>query len=391
MAFGIQEDGSFIKPTAAQLFDDMTLEFKELFGNDIDTSEKSPEGQLIGKLSERDAKLYEVGEACYYSKYHQYCVEAQLDDAASQVFEKRIMGRKTQVLGVTVTNNTASPYLVPEGTLFRQSATLREFQSLAPVTIPANGSTTIDLECTEEGPYTASTGSINTIVNPVNGLSSVNNSISTIVKEGRFKETNTEFRRRIQLKRIKSRGGTVPAIASMVYEEVAGVTYTSWRENRKNTTDENGLPPSTFEIIAAGGTDQDIAEKIDEGNPAGIDSHGSTTVTVIDSEGNSFEIKFSRITDVDIYLVVNLIVNSEYPTEGDLIIKDLLSQIMFEQAQSVYNWTLSAPLLVVKGILSLDIYQGTSPAPATKNIITIPNNSKAKISAENIVINKTIV
>lgn len=391
MSFGIQPDGSFVKPSATELFDDLVTSFKELFGDDIDTSEKSPEGQLIGKLSERDAKLYEVGEACYYSKYHQYCVESQLDDAASQVFEKRIMGRKTQVLGVTVTNNTDSPYLVPTGTLFRQSATLREFQSLAAVTIPSNGSTTIDLECTIEGPFSASVGSIDTIVNPVNGLTTVNNSISAIVKEGRYKESNTEFRRRIQLKKIKSRGGIVSAIAAMVYEEVAGVTYTSWRENRKNTTDINGLPPSTFEIIVSGGNDQDVAKKIDEGNPAGIDSHGSITVTVVDSEGNTFDIKFSRITDVDIYLVVDLIVDSNYPVDGDLIVKDLLSNVLFEKAQTVYNWTLSAPISVVKGISNLDIYQGTSPSPTTKNNITIPNNSKATIKAENITINKTII
>lgn len=391
MTYGIQPDGSLIKPSAEELFDQITDDFKSMMGADIDTSADSPEGQVIGSVTEAQAKVWEASQVVYFSKYHQYCVEAQLDDAALNVGEVRIPGRKTQVIGVTLTNDTNSPYTAPVGTLFRQSSTLREFQTLEEVTIPANSSTTVNLECTEEGPYTASTGSINTIVNPVNGLSSVNNSISTVVKEGRYRESNTELRRRLDIKKIKSRGGVISAIASMVYEEVLGVTYTSWRENRKNTTDINGLPPSTFEIIVSGGTDQDIAEKINEGNPAGIDSHGSITVNVIDTEGNDFDIKFSRITDTLIYLVVNIDVNSNYPDEGDLIIKDLLSNIVFEQAETVINWSLDAPLKVVKGILNLEILQGTSPSPTTKTNISISNNSKAKINPENIIINKTII
>lgn len=391
MSFGVQPDGSFVKPSATELFDTLTDDFKSIFGDDIDTSPVTPEGQIIGALSERDAKLYETGEAGYYSKFHQYCLEAQLDDAAAGVGETRLLGRKTQVLGVTLTNNTASPYTVPVGTLFRQSATLREFESLSEVIIPANGSVEVDLQCTIEGAYSASTGSINTIVNPVNGLSSVNNSISAVVKEGRFKESNAEFRRRLAIAKIKSKGGVVSAIAARVREEVSGVTYTSWRENRKNYTDSNGLPSGTFEIIVAGGTDQDIAEKINEGNPAGTDSHGTESQVVIDSEGNEFTIKFSRITDTLIYLVVNLTVNSKYPVDGDLIIKDLLSNITFEQAETVINWSLDAPLKVVPGILDLDILQGTSPSPTLSDNIAIANNSKAKINPENITINKTVV
>lgn len=391
MTYGIQPDGSLLKPSASQLLDLLIDDFKSIFGDDIDASTDTPEGQIIIGLSERDSKLYEISEAAYYSKFHQYCLDAQLDDAAAGVGETRLLGQKTQVLGVTLTNSTGSPYTVPIGTLFRQSATLREFETIEEVIIPANGEVEVDLQCTIEGNYTASVGSINTIVNPVNGLSTVNNSITAVVKEGRFKETNTELRRRLEIKKIKSKGGVVSAIAARVREEVPGVTYTSWRENRKNTTDSNGLPSGTFEIIVAGGTNQDIAEKINEANPAGTDSHGEITVTVIDSEGNSFEIKFSRISETLIYLVVNITVNSKYPTDGDLILKDLLSNITFEQAEPVINWSLDSPLKVVPGILNLEILQGTSPAPTLKDNIAISNNSQAKINPENITINKTIV
>lgn len=389
MTYGIQEDQSIIFPTANELFDDLAADFAAIGGED--PSIDSPEGQLIGSLSEMFSKVWEVTRAAYYSKFYQYCLEKQLDDAAALRGVSRLLGQKTKVLGVTVTNDTETPYTMPAGTQFKQLLTNRIFQSLNDVIIPAEGSAVCDLEALENGAFLVDPNTITQIVNLVSGLSSVNNSETCIVKVGRLKETNVELRRRIDLTKITSKGGIVAAIAARVRQEVAGVTYTTYRENRNPITDLNGLPPRTYEIIVNGGLNKDIAEKIDEAAAAGINTHGQITETITDSEGNIFDIKFSRITDTNIYLIVNLIVNSSYESENDLIIKGLLSNILFEQAEAVINWKLAAALTIISNIENLEILQGLTPSPTTTNKIIISNNSIARILTENIIINKTVI
>lgn len=389
MTYGIQADQNIIIPSSNDLFDELAADFATIGGED--PSIDSPEGQLIGALAEMFGKIWEVSRAAYYSKFTKYCLDSQLDDAGSNQGINRLLGQKTQVLGVTVTNDTESPYIMPAGTQFKQALTNRIFETLNNVTIPAEGSAVCDIQALENGAYTAAENSINIIVNPVSGLTSVNNSGAAVVKLGRAKETNAEYRRRIEINKIRSKGGIVAAIAARVREEVAGVTYTTYRENRTPTTDINNLPPRTYEIIVNGGNNSDIAKKINEAAAAGINTYGNITEVVTDSEGNNFNIKFSRITDTNIYLIVNITVNSSYPDDGDEAIKTLLSNIIFEQAEPVINWKLASPLSVINGIEVLEILQGLTPSPSTTNKIIISNNSIARILEENIIINKTVI
>jgi len=65
-------------------------------------------------------------------------------------------------------------------------------------------------------------------------------------------------------------------------------------------------PGHSFEIVVQGGADSDIAKAILGAAPAGIQSHGSTSVIVYDDLGNAFTISFSRPVQVPIYVVISL-------------------------------------------------------------------------------------
>lgn len=77
-----------------------------------------------------------------------------------------------------------------------------------------------------------------------------------------------------------------------------------------------GRPGKSFEIVAAGGTNGDIADAILGAKPAGIQAYGSTIVQVLDSFGNIYNIGFSRPTQVPIYVTIALVTDL-YNIPGD--------------------------------------------------------------------------
>lgn len=68
-----------------------------------------------------------------------------------------------------------------------------------------------------------------------------------------------------------------------------------------------GRPGNSFEIVAEGGSDLAIATAIYSASPAGIESFGSTPITVFDQFGNPFVVSFSRPTPVPIYVTISLV------------------------------------------------------------------------------------
>jgi uncharacterized phage protein gp47/JayE len=289
---------------------------------------------------------------------------------------------------VTLTNNTASPATIPAGSLARQSSTLKEWRTITEVIIPANDTITVDMECTEVGNNLASAGSIDTIVTSILGWDEVTN--DNIATAGRAMETDTQYRLRRLSSLVQSQGSVVSAIASRVLNEVDGVTYTSWRENREETTDINGLPPKSFELIVEGGDDLEIAEKILECGAGGIETFGTESESVTDSEGNVYTISFSRVTPKQIYMIVNLVTDGDYPVDGDDTVKELIVTYInsLERGQDVLNWKIDSAFKDVEGITGVtSILQGFTDPPTLSANLTIANSERAYISDTEIVVN----
>lgn len=77
-----------------------------------------------------------------------------------------------------------------------------------------------------------------------------------------------------------------------------------------------GRPGKSFEIVAAGGTNDAIAKAILASGPAGIQPYGSTIVQELDNFGNLYNIGFSRPSQVPIYVSIALITDL-YNIPGD--------------------------------------------------------------------------
>jgi hypothetical protein len=157
-------------------------------------------------------------------------------------------------------------------------------------------------------------GTANTALGFVTTLMKGFNSLDAVL--GRDLESDADFRvRRIELLRITG-AGTLEAIRARV-RELDDVLQVFIFENVTLVVDVNGLPGKSFEVVVAGGDDQEIADRIWLTKPAGIETYGSVTKTVLDTMGFTHAIKFSRPTLVPIWMDLTVTKNpATFPIDG---------------------------------------------------------------------------
>jgi uncharacterized phage protein gp47/JayE len=161
-------------------------------------------------------------------------------------------------------------------------------------------------------------GTLDTIVSNISGLDHIVNYATGIT--GREKESDAELRME-KNKRQKQASGNELAIQNEI-EKVPGVLYCRVYSNRTRFERE-GRPPNSYEAIVIGGVDHEIAEKILDKGPAGIQPFGKTVVTVQDVEGTPWEIGFSRPENQYIWIRIDIAKNleEEFPINGIELLK----------------------------------------------------------------------
>lgn len=224
------------------------------------------------------------------------------------------------------------------------------------------------------GPTVANAGTLTVINTPVSGLSSTINVLDALV--GRDIETDNEYRaRRAQELQIAG-AGTVEAIRAKLLT-VANVTAVIVFENVTEIPDPDGRPPKSFEAIVQGGDDQDIADELWAVKPAGIRTDGLVVKQVTDSQGLIHDIKFSRPTDLDIYIDITVTINPNFPANGVAGIKQALvdagNALGIGKEVVVIPYLISA-IATIPGIEDAVLLIGTAPSPTlSDNIPVAPN------------------
>jgi uncharacterized phage protein gp47/JayE len=154
-------------------------------------------------------------------------------------------------------------------------------------------------ECTKRGVVVVPIGILTGIVNSINGLKSAINYAPGIL--GREMESDAELRSNLEERQKQTRSNEI-AIKNEVLN-LPGVTYARVYSNREDVV-VNNRPPSSYETIVIGGEDQEIANKIFEVGPAGIQAYGNMVITVVDDEGFSWDIGFSRPIEKYIWIKI---------------------------------------------------------------------------------------
>jgi len=228
------------------------------------------------------------------------------------------------------------------------------------------------------GAISAPSGSLSVIENPLVGLVSVSNELDATV--GRSIESDADLKLRRENSLQTAGASVLGAIASQL-ASLSLVDAVVAFENITMITDVDGRPPKSFEMVVQGGVDLDIAQKIWETKPAGIETFGTSSALATDSEGVTHLMKFSRPFDVLIYVEFDLTVDVNFPVDGQSQAETAI--LNFGNALTIGQDVIVFPKLIstlnnIQGILDISIRIGKTASPTLNDNIVIASNEVSK-------------
>lgn len=350
-------DAGFRRPTYAELLDALERKARELFGSEANLTVRSPLGIFLRIFAWMLNLLFSTLEDVYNSRFIDTAVGSSLYNLGRAI-GLQLLGAQKAVGYLTFYGEDGVE--VPEGYLAEtvagmqyvtlQSGVIKDGSVILPATAAVAGPDGNTLE-----------GTITGITNPMSGITGVTNVAA--FEGGRNTETDAEFRERYYLSVDFAGGVNIDAIVAEVYESVEGILAVAGEENDTDEESSSGLPPHSFEIVAHGGLDQDIATAIFRRKAAGIQTFGNKTVAVVAASGGTYDIKFSRPTAVSVWVKVsNLQTDSHFPLDGkEQIKKALVSYIGSDTSgglnigQNVICMALPTEVYKVSGVVDFDL------------------------------------
>jgi uncharacterized phage protein gp47/JayE len=329
----------------------------------LDTSADSLIGRLLAILSEREESIQQQIAAVDQ--------DAGIDATGTALTDLALLTGTVRRQGshsaVTLTAVITAP--LPAGSRVSDSTGSVVFETTT--TLAASG--TVLAEALDLGPVVAPPGSLTRRVSvPSGGSLSTWTSVTNVgaAIPGTNRETDVELRARRLRELNADATGSVDAIRTAV----RGV------ENVLDTVVINDTVEHEFEVVVYGPSalDNAIAQAIWDNAPAGIASvnEGGTADAgdAVDSEGFSHLLTFTRAVEVPVYVTVNLLVDEDYPLDGDDQVATSLTASIATVAggigEDVIQSRLYAAVYSVSGVIDVtDLFIGTSPSPAgTANV-----------------------
>ena len=194
------------------------------------------------------------------------------------------------------------------------------------------------------------------------------------------------------LEQVKSAsyGGTGNQTLTIVFNsnEAFYLNSVTTSVSAQTATINGGRPPKSFEAVVEEGTDEAVANQIWQTKPAGIETFGNVNggngIQIIDSQGNTQVIYFSRPSPIYIWIQVALTLDTQenFPANGI----QLVQQAIFNYGQSlgvginVLLQRVQAQIFTVPGIASgvmtmaFTLSPTTSPASYSSSDISIADN-----------------
>jgi uncharacterized phage protein gp47/JayE len=240
-----------------------------------------------------------------------------------------------------------------------------------------------EYDVTATGPTQVLAETLDTIDNPVAGFQEITNFQDGVV--GRDVETDTAARVRRKITLRKQASASAIAIqAKLISGDVPGVLTAVVYENITEVTDADGIPPHSVEAVVEGGDELLIAQAIDEKRAGGIPTFGNVNggdgIDIVDGQGFTRAIKFSRPTPQYVHIECDLTLYSEedFPEGGE----DLVAAALLEFGQSLpvgkdllVGRFRAAAVVAVEGVGAAVIRIDVTPAPGdspTLDTVDIP-------------------
>lgn len=325
MSLTLDANGLTIE-TLAEIKAALETACKDAFGENVDLSASEPLGQIIGILAEREAAAQQALQKTYAAFDPGSAVGVQLDRIAGLTGSQRNPATYSTSVGEIA---GAAGTLIDTTTdkIVRLIQTQDEWTITGgPYTIGGGGTVACTIQAREAGAIDAlATGTSGwEIVTPVSGWSTFETTADADV--GEPIQSDEEFEEQRKLEQV-DQGNDIAAIRASVLL-VTNVQTCKIFENRSLTTDALGIPGKAFEVLVqdGGSADSDeIAQAIFDDRPPGAESYGAIgPIQIADGSGGYVPIYFTRPSDVDMYVSVEVTITgaeATYPSNGDDLIE----------------------------------------------------------------------
>jgi uncharacterized phage protein gp47/JayE len=349
--YGVTPEG-FVRKRLDVILQELNAEMKAIFGEELNLTPESPDGQVNGATSESYANLWELAELSYNARNPSAAVGAALSSLVQLNYITRLPATRTTA---DVTLGGTPGAVIPAGSLMSASATDTKYETTAEATLDGLGSAVVKARGLEFGEISCPAASIDTIDSPVVGWSTVTNLAEGLI--GTEEETDVELRARRQRSTSTGAQAILDAMFAAI-NNIPGVTNLTILENDTNIVDANGLPPHSFEVIVVGGDDQAIADTIWAKKSTGSTPAGTSDIDIVDSQGITHTMRLTRPAQIDIYVKVTITTFADYPADGDDLIKqaivdyangDLIAGRGFSVGDDVIYTRLYTPINSVPG------------------------------------------
>lgn len=240
-----------------------------------------------------------------------------------------------------------------------------------------------NLQAVEKGKKTAFSYSLTFLESPVTGLTRTFNPEDSTAGADVESDDLLRPRRDASLSTGKA---TPSAISTALLNGVPNLDSAVIVENDEAVSDGAGRPPHCFEAYVSAQflNDDDIDSIFNiilEYKGAGIKSYGKNTRDMIDVDGITRNIAYSTAAEVDIYLTADIAVTTDYPDNGDELLKQDI--VAWGNALGSGKSIIVYPDLMTpfqtKGIYRVDPKIGTSANPTSDANIVIGNGKDTEI------------
>jgi hypothetical protein len=300
--YGLTVLGFTRKPYTA-IIADKEERARDLFGEDIELSERSPLGLYIRSTSWEQSKLWDKMENVYYAAFIDDAEGKQLDGLVKYIglFRKpalRSLGRVEFAGRMGRVIPTSTRVMTESGIVFRTTAE---------VTLDDDGNGAVNIEAVVPG----RTGNVtaNRINRLFTNLTGVNRVINPERTSGGMEiETDEELRERYY-RSLSRKGKATRAAIEAALLKLPTVKDAKVLENVAMDVDSYGHPPKCVAPYLFDGNPMEIARSILENKSAGIESYGAEIISLNDSRGHPQLIGYTRAKSVEIWADVELFRN----------------------------------------------------------------------------------
>lgn len=246
----------------------------------------------------------------------------------------------------------------------------------------------VNMQAETQGAVDAPSNTLNVIETPVGGWTDTVNPLDATV--GTAIESDPEFKIR-RREEVAKAGATTPDAVFADVSSVEDVTAVVVFFNKLDIPDLDGRPPHSIDIVVQDGDEDDIAIGIFGTVGGGITFVGDITKFVTDSQGLPQSIKFSRPTEIDIHVEIDLTIDTDiFPVDGiaqvDALILAYGNALTIGQDVIVFGSdpALSCSFESVPGITDIVIRVGKTAGPTLDDNVAIALRERAEFDSSRI-------